>query len=346
MQAIALLYHDVVEGDDLDRSGFPGGAAALYKLDARAFRRHMATVAAVAPRPPGLADDVYIHQFTQDPSADNVCIHRHPSGSALDDVCIHRPDKRLPVVLTFDDGGISAHAHIADILDELGFLGHFFVTTDFIGRPGFVGVREIRELARRGHVIGSHSCSHPLRMAACSAATLRAEWRVSTARLADILGEAVTTASVPGGYYAPRVAEAAAAAGIRTLFTSEPRVRAHEVCGVKIIGRFCIKRGAASVDTGAIARGALVPRLWATLAWNAKKVAKRIGGDAFIELRERLYGGAWRYNESIPALGEIAEAPSEMVSERNRVRAPAPPPPALSSASPVSAEPSPATPPV
>src|SRR5262245_21291510 len=78
-------------------------------------------------------------------------------------------------VLTFDDGGVSAMA-AAEILERFGFIGHFFITTNYIGTPGFVSETGIRELSGRGHVIGSHSCSHPLRMGHCAWPQLVDEW--------------------------------------------------------------------------------------------------------------------------------------------------------------------------
>ena len=44
------------------------------------------------------------------------------------------------VLLTFDDGGKSA-VRIADLLEEQGWRGHFFITTAMIGEPGFVHQR-------------------------------------------------------------------------------------------------------------------------------------------------------------------------------------------------------------
>src|SRR5205814_3965453 len=84
------------------------------------------------------------------------------------------PDLPHPVI-TFDDGGISAMT-AADLLEARGFSGHFFVTVNFVGTRGFVGKDDIRELARRGHVVGSHSCSHPLRMGRCAWPQLVDEW--------------------------------------------------------------------------------------------------------------------------------------------------------------------------
>src|SRR5207244_1554243 len=86
------------------------------------------------------------------------------------------------LVFTFDDGGASA-MRAAELLDTRGFAGHFLITTNYIGTRGFVTERDIRELARRGHTVGSHSCSHPLRMGHCSWTQLMEEWTDSRARL-------------------------------------------------------------------------------------------------------------------------------------------------------------------
>ena len=51
------------------------------------------------------------------------------------------------------------------MLERYGWPGYFFVATDWIGRPGFLNAAQFRELDSRGHVIGSHSCSYPERMA-------------------------------------------------------------------------------------------------------------------------------------------------------------------------------------
>ena len=69
----------------------------------------------------------------------------------------------LPFLITVDDGGVSYYTVVADRLERLGWRGHCFVTTDMIGQRGFLTRRQIRELDGRGHIIGSHSASHPTR---------------------------------------------------------------------------------------------------------------------------------------------------------------------------------------
>src|SRR5205823_4330182 len=96
-------------------------------------------------------------------------------------------------VITFDDGGRSAMA-AADMLEARGRIGHFFITTNYIGTRGFLTEEQIRELAARGHVLGSHSCSHPLRMGHCSWPQLLNEWTRSRSILSGVIGVEVRDA--------------------------------------------------------------------------------------------------------------------------------------------------------
>jgi hypothetical protein len=193
--------------------------------------------------------------------------------------------------LTFDDGGVSA-LDAADALERHGFVGHFFVTTNRIGTPGFLDAGRIRELHARHHVVGSHSCSHPLRMGHCPWPRLVAEWTDSCAALEDILGVAVRTASVPGGDFAPDVAAAAARAGITQLFTSEPTATPLRAFGVMLRGRFTIQRWTSADTVRGLVAGDWLPRTRQTVMWSAKKLTKQIGGERYLKLRQLLIGYA------------------------------------------------------
>ena len=197
-------------------------------------------------------------------------------------------ERALPFSLTFDDGGESYYSRVADALEQRNWRAHCFVTTDFIGRPGFLTRRQIRELDARGHLIGAHSASHPARMSACSADVLRDEWATSVGVLQDILGRAVDVASVPGGYYSTAVADAAAVAGIRTLFTSEPVTRASVAGPCTLRGRFAIRQHHAPTFSARLVRTAPWTRwtLWAD--WNAKALCKPILGPAYARVADWL----------------------------------------------------------
>ena len=257
--AISLMYHDVVPAGQFEASGFGGAGAARYKLTVEEFRDHIDAI----------ANAIGSQGF-------EAC--RLESGSAA------VPSQSI----TFDDGGASAFGEIADRLEARGWRGHFFITTDYIGRSGFVTEQQISELSRRGHLIGSHSCSHPTRMSLCGDEQLRREWSESMSKLGDILGAPIWAASVPGGFYSRRVAQSAAASGLKLLFTSEPTTRMKVVDGCLVLGRYAIYRGTTAATAAGLARGDLAPRLRQAIAWNGKKAAKMLGGRAYLWLRDRL----------------------------------------------------------
>ena len=250
--AISIMYHDVVANGDIRSSGFAGAGADIYKLDRDEFARHLDGIHASPIR---TSDE-----WTQP----------------------------RPVFLTFDDGGESAHSNIAPMLEQRGWRGHFFITTDRIGTPGFVQREQIRDLDARGHIIGTHSCSHPARISSCTAAELRHEWEDSSAILAELTGKPITVASVPGGFYSNAVGEAAARAGIRVLFTSEPTTRVAREGDCLLLGRYGVWRGMPPSTSSRLASGAFLPRWRQSVWWQVKKAAKALPGDPYAKLRDAL----------------------------------------------------------
>lgn len=265
MRVCALLYHDVVPDGQYELSGFQSPDADIYKLSLEEFARQLDAISGSVNVPLVRAD-------------------------ALHDGTASSP----ATLITFDDGGASATMYVANMLEERGWPGHFFITTDWIGTKGFMTADELRALRKRGHVIGSHSASHPARMAACSSRQLEAEWNASVARLEDVLGERVDVASVPGGYYSREVAASAAAAGIRVLFNSEPIMRIHEVDGCLVVGRFGVQQGVPASWAAAVVRGERAPRVMRYLHWNGKKLLKKTGGELWLRARRRLIAARTR----------------------------------------------------
>ena len=261
MKAVAFMYHDVTPAGREDASGLPGGDAARYKLEPEQFNGHLRAIAAAAAGPAITVDTADLQSA------------------------------RLPLLLTFDDGGSSA-VRIADLLERLGWRGHFFVTGAYIDRPGFLGRRDIRALRSSGHAIGSHSFSHPLRMAHLPAGRLGEEWTQSVALLSDILGERVTIASVPGGDHSRAVTRAAADAGIRFLFTSVPRVHVRRAGAVSVIGRYVVQRSTGPRIVASVAAGSALPRARQLALWESKKVVKAVAGRAYLMIRNRVLGGS------------------------------------------------------
>jgi peptidoglycan/xylan/chitin deacetylase (PgdA/CDA1 family) len=256
-RAFVLQYHDVL-ARGAGSSGFQAATARGYKLSEPAFRRHLEAIAAARPDGPAVFRDQA-------------------------DVCV--PGR--PFALTFDDGGVSAGL-VADILEERDWRGCFFVATRFIGEHGFLDAPAIAELARRGHVIGSHSHTHPSMMGRLDPRVLREEWAMSAAILEDITGRAVTTASVPGGANSRAVEQAAASAGLGLLFTSEPNGRGFARGGCLVHGRYALRATDRHVTAAAIVRGAVAPRLARVAAWNVRKAGKRLLGGNYLRMRETL----------------------------------------------------------
>jgi hypothetical protein len=84
------------------------------------------------------------------------------------------------------------------------------------------------------------------------------------------------------------VAKAADRAGIKLLFNSEPVTRADFVDGCMVLGRFSAQRATAPEWSAAIVAGKWQPQMKAYLFWNAKKVAKALGGTTWLKARVRL----------------------------------------------------------
>ena len=196
-----------------------------------------------------------------------------------------------PMLVTVDDGGVSFYTLVADRLEARGWRGYCFVPTDAIGRPGFLDAAQIRALDARGHVIGSHSASHPPRLSACSDDRIRQEWSRSRRALEDLLGHEVVAASVPGGYYSRRVALAARDAGLRELFTSEPTPVVRSEGGLSVLGRFTIRRGHPTDAARRLRLPAPWARLGAWASWNAKGLVKPLLGPSYMRVADWIYGG-------------------------------------------------------
>jgi peptidoglycan/xylan/chitin deacetylase (PgdA/CDA1 family) len=244
------MYHDIATPAERERVGFPGALAARYKLEPAVFEAHLDALAATGLR-----------------------------------VGVAEPGKPTPdVALTFDDGGASASL-AAELLERRGWRGQFFVTSSRIDSPGFLSSERMRELAARGHAIGSHSHTHPTYMGRLSESELLDEWVRSRAAIGEVLGEPPLTASVPGGYLSGAVIATAAAAGYELLFTSEPTTRVSGD-GLTVRGRYTVWASTPARVAAAYAKGSPLAhgRLW--LEWNAKKLAKRVSPDVYQALRK------------------------------------------------------------
>lgn len=254
-RVIPLLYHDVLGGSDSDYSGFSGTDAAEYKLTVEEFDAHLCAIESAL------------------------------KGRVVAALNLDKRDPFPPVLLTFDDGGVSAYDHIAPMLEMHGWRGIFFITTDRIDTPAFLNADQIRELHQRGHVIGSHSCSHPRKMSDCTHEELFDEWGRSLRALSEIIGAPVNVASIPSGFYSRQIAETAAQSGVKQLFTSEPVQKIQKVRDCAVIGRFSVKRRMGIIVPVEFVTGNYRRRFGQYAYWNLKKIAKILAGPLYARLR-------------------------------------------------------------
>jgi peptidoglycan/xylan/chitin deacetylase (PgdA/CDA1 family) len=253
---MGLMYHDVVTGDP-SASGFLGAGPDHFKVERGRFEAHLDVIAAT-----GLTPHV-VGERARDPG----------------------------VLLTFDDGGRSAVTDTAPILERRGWRGHFFVTTELIGADGFMNGDEILALHAAGHVVGSHSCSHPHLTRLDDADVLR-EWCESKAVLEELLGERVTVASVPTGYYAKRIGRLAAEAGYEHLFTCEPWLEPKRLGTVDVYGRYPVYVETSAERVKAYCAFSRPTLWWVGGGWYVRKAAKAVLGSRYDSLRGRVLARA------------------------------------------------------
>ncbi len=213
------MYHEVT--DNPEDSGFDRLSALPYKHGKEEFELHLDQINSAAAE---------------------VCLADTIDFSAA----------RNHILLTFDDGGKSA-MHIADSIEKRSWRGHFFITTAMLNTDHFLSKKDIVELHSRGHIIGSHSHTHPDIFFTLSRAQMMEEWRISCRILSDLLSREITMASIPGGDMNMMAVETAYEAGIRYLFTSEPTTQPWSYNELLCIGRVCPRKGTPAENVKSIA---------------------------------------------------------------------------------------------
>jgi len=143
-----------------------------------------------------------------------------------------RPLPEKAVMITFDDWDPSHYELAVPVLDRLGLIGVFFVITNLVDEAQ---TARLREIAARGHVIGSHTVNH-FRLtnkvclgsssvcchdySPCSDEEIKRELAESRQTLEQTLGTPVTALAWPWNYYNKRSVEIAREAGYRTVFAA------------------------------------------------------------------------------------------------------------------------------
>lgn len=249
MEQITLMYHCVYE-KNTSESGFQNETALKYKVQVASFENQVSAIS-------------------------NYLVKK---GLSMD-----------TVVFTFDDGGISFLTLAAPILEKYGFRGIFFISTSYIGTKGFLSSDQVRELAKRGHIIGSHSHTHPQMMNRQSKEELDYEWEESQRVLGEILGKSypLDHASIPNGFSSPEVIQSMQEVGIKNIYTSAPTTKIIRDGDDEIIGRYAITDDRSTESVLSIVTSPTTRRKIA-LRNSVLGAAKTLLGPAYLKIRDRL----------------------------------------------------------
>jgi len=182
---VCLMYHDVTPGLSV-----PGGAPGRFAVTHEEFRRHLDQLRSEARGAHSLR-----HMLGE-----------HPAGG---------------VAVTFDDGNAGQYERGFRELADRDMSATFFVTTRWVGTPGYVSWGQLREMRAAGMDIQSHTQSHPF-MSELPAQEVRRELRESKAELDQHLVQDTDMLALPGGDW-PRSSYRGliAEAGYRVIATSQ-----------------------------------------------------------------------------------------------------------------------------
>lgn len=198
---------------------------------------------------------------------------------------LDKPDTNS-VAITFDDGCETDSLGAAPVLLEIGFRATFYATAGWIGRPGYLGPAQLRELHASGFEVGCHSMTHAY-LDDLDENDLQREIVDSKKKLEDILGAEVRHFSCPGGRFDRRAIQAARRTGYRSLATSYPHENSCKSDRFRL-GRVAVLRGMAEGTFGRICRG----NLWQMRGSDALRTAAKwaLGNDLYEHVRSTILG--------------------------------------------------------
>ena len=126
---------------------------------------------------------------------------------------------RRPVMVTFDDGDANIYTEAFPILQRYHLPATLFMVTDWAERPGFVTWSHLREMAKAGWTIGSHTKSHQY-LPDLPPSRWEEEIRGSKETLEDKLQRPVTLFSYPVGGYTEEIIACVKSAGYQAACTT------------------------------------------------------------------------------------------------------------------------------
>jgi peptidoglycan/xylan/chitin deacetylase (PgdA/CDA1 family) len=102
------------------------------------------------------------------------------------------------IAISFDDGTRSQFDYAVPSLLDRGMSATFFVTTDWVGRPGYMTWDELRQISALGMSVQSHTRSHPF-LSELNETAVMSEFFDSKTALDRELKQETDQISLPGG---------------------------------------------------------------------------------------------------------------------------------------------------
>lgn len=127
------------------------------------------------------------------------------------------PDRAI--ALTFDDGYVDAYTTVLPLLQTRGFVATFYIVSGFVGKAGYMGWEELRELRDAGMEIGAHSVNH-LDLVTIGWEVAQREVSASRQQLAAVLEVPVESFCYPAGKFDSTIAALVREAGYTNATTT------------------------------------------------------------------------------------------------------------------------------
>lgn len=163
----------------------------------------------------------------------------------------------------------------------------FFISTKYIDTPGFLSKEQVKELADRGHIVGSHSHTHPEIFTKLSKDEICDEWKKLFDVLSGILNNKDLPLSIPNGYASKAIMEEAIKVGYADIYSSEPITKVKLFRNHKVIGRYVVLEGMSTQDVLRIVESKRT-RLIMALKWRVLKIVKLVLGSSYDTLKAKV----------------------------------------------------------
>jgi peptidoglycan/xylan/chitin deacetylase (PgdA/CDA1 family) len=191
------------------------------------------------------------------------------------------------IAITFDDGCETDLIAAAPVLREFGFNATFYLTTGFLGTPGYLNAGQVRDLDAQGFEIGCHSMTHPY-LSDLAEPELKREIVDAKLQIEQIVGHPIEHFSCPGGRYDQRTLQIAREAGFATVANSQYYANSSTTSHYEL-GRVGLLRDVTLDQFIANCHGR---GLWKKrLPYQVRRSAQRmLGNQAYDRLRAALLG--------------------------------------------------------